>query len=90
MDFPYTEADFSEKNEEVWKFVNGMDLESIFRLISKLDDKKIKGDLISVFKEKLRWISTAESVCLLELVQKKFSLENYFLEVALLEKISGF
>jgi len=89
MNFPYTETDFADNNEEVWKYVNEMDLESIYVLVGKIESKKIKGDLIEVFKEKSRRSSIPESVYVLDLVRKKFSLENYFMEEILVKKISG-
>lgn len=87
MEFSYSESDFSLKNEEVWKAVNNLDIEQIYLLISKIESKKIKGDLIEVFREKSKRSSIPESVYLLDLVRKKFSLENFFLEEALLKRI---
>ena len=89
MDFPYSQEDFYTKNEEVWKFVNYLDIQTIFGLIERFDDRKIQADLMEVFKERLRWSTVSESACLLEVVRKRFSLENYFLEQALLSKIIG-
>lgn len=89
MDFPYSQNDFSEKTEEVWKYINALSLESIFKLIGKFEDKSIRRDLMEVFNEKLRWASIPESVYVLDLVRKKFSLENYFIEESILNKIRG-
>lgn len=88
MDFLYSEEDFQSKSEEVWKFINHLDLETIHRLIERFENKNIRRDLMEVFKERLRWASIPETVYLLEKVRKKFTLENYFLEEALITKIS--
>lgn len=88
MDFLYSEEDFQNKSEEVWKFINHLDLETIHRLIERFENKNIRRDLMEVFKERLRWASIPETVYLLEKVRKKFTLENYFLEEALTVKLS--
>jgi len=89
MDFPYSQKDFVEKNNEVWLYINGLSLQSVYDLIQKFDDKNIKSDLMRVFNERLRWSTIPEAAELLVSVRRRFSLENYFLEQELVKKIVG-